>query len=136
MSRRPGIGSAALSTIIDELNTSHGALYLARHKDVPAAFMVGTRLMPLGTYFRRLLRLHFFGEENQPEAAKAEHNRRFYENIAAHLPPLRVDSTHAQRLEAWFEAQAEARDAYHASLRQKARKLDFRHQVKKSKEQL
>lgn len=136
MSRNPGIGSTALAPLIDTLNTSHGALYIARHRDVPAAMLVGDRLMPLGTHLRRLLRLHFFGEENQPKAAKQLNNQRFHENIAAHLPPLRMDATYAQKVDAWFEAQAEARDAYHASLRQKERKLKARSLIKRSKEKL
>lgn len=136
MSRNPAIGSAALPGLIETLNTSEGALYIARHKDVPSSFMVGTRLMPLGPHLRRLLRLHFFGDANQPKVAKEHANKKFYQNIEAHLPPLRADSSFTEQLSAWSEAQAEARDAYHASLRQKARKLDFRHKVKKSKESL
>lgn len=134
MSRNPGIGLSAALDLIETLNTSHGALYIARHKDVPAAIQVGTRLMPIGPHIRRLLRRHFFGEENQPKEAKQLNNQRFYENIQAHLPPLRIDSTNAERIAAWIEATAEARDAYHASLRQKKLKLEKRHQMKKSKE--
>lgn len=136
MSRNPGIGTPALNALLDTLNSSHGALYISRHGDVPAAFQVGTRMMPLGPHIRGLLRLHFFGEATQPKSGKDANNRRFYENIEAHLPPLPIDSTHAQKLDAWFSAQAEARDAYHASLRQKALKLNFRHRLKKSKESL
>lgn len=136
MSRRPGIGTPSIVSLIETLNTADGALYIARFKDVPAAFQVGTRLLPLGGHIRRLLRLHFFGEETQPKAAKAAHNRRFYENIEAHLPPLPIHASEAEKLALWFEAQAEARDAYLASLRQKERKLKSKTLLRKSKESL
>lgn len=136
MSRRPGIGSAALPALIATLNTSEGALYLARHKDVPAAFKVGSRLMPIGPHLRGQLREFFFGEPTQPKVAKEEANHRFNQNIWAHLPPMQVDATEGERLCTWYEAQAESRDAYLASLRQKNRKLIKRTQISNSRKTL
>lgn len=136
MSRRPGIGSAALPVLIETLNTSHGALYLARHQDVPTAFMVSGRMLPLGPHLRGLLREFFFGDHRQPKQSKEKANRKFQENIWAHLPPMPVDASQGERLIAWFEAQAEARDAYHASLRQKKLKLEKRHNINQSRKTL
>lgn len=136
MSRRPGIGSVALPSLIEALNTSHGALYLARHGDVPVVFQVGTRLLPLGTFMRSALRSFFFGDPSQPKLAKEIHNRKFHENIQAHLPPLRLDADLGTKMEAWYEAQAESRDAYFASRRQKKVKLAHRHKLNQSRKTL
>lgn len=136
MSRRPGIGSVALSALVEALNTSHGALYLARHGDVPTAFAVGSRLLPLGTHMRGLLREFFFGEPTQPQLAKDKHNHRHEQNIWAHLPPMPVTASEGERLSAWYEAQAESREAYLASLRQKDLKLKKRHTINQSRKTL
>lgn len=136
MSRRPGIGSTALPALIETLNTSSGALYLSRHGDVPTAFAVGSRLLPLGPHLRGLLRQFFFGDHRQPQSGKDHHEHKFQQNVWAHLPPMPVDSSEAEKLEAWFEASAEARDAYLASLRQKDLKLKKRHQINQSRKKL
>jgi len=136
MSRRPGIGSVALPVLIEALNTSAGSLFMARHGDVPTAFQTAGRLLPLGPHLRGQLRLFFFGEETQPQKAKDLANHAFCQNIWAHLPPMPVDSSSAQRLEAWFEASAEARDAYLASLRQKELKLKKKHSINQSRKKL
>lgn len=136
MSRRPGIGSVALPVLIEALNTSAGSLYMARHGDVPTAFQTAGRLLPLGPHLRGQLREFFFGDERQPKAAKELHEHAFQQNVWAHLPPMRVDASQAERLEAWFEASAEAREAYFASLRQKERKLHHKHSIQQSRKKL
>lgn len=76
MSRRPGLGSPALIAVIEALNTSAGALYMARNLDVPVAFQVSGRLLPLGSYLRQKLRLFFFGDYREPyEASKLRERR-------------------------------------------------------------
>lgn len=136
MSRRPGIGSTALPVLIEALNTSAGSLFMARHGDVPTAFQTSGRLLPLGPHIRGQLREFFFGDERQPKAAKEKHEHAFNQNVWAHLPPMPVDASQAQRLEAWFEASAEAREAYFASLRQKERKLHKKHSIQQSRKTL
>lgn len=86
MSRRPGIGAPALLALIEALNTSAGALYMARHKDVPVSFMVGKKLMPLGPYIRAKLRTFFFGDHLEPQSAKDLHNEKFAEALMPAMP--------------------------------------------------
>lgn len=136
MSRRPGIGSVALPSLVEALNTSAGALYISRHGDVPTAFQVGGRLLPLGPHMRGLLRDFFFGDPRQPKSGKEKAEHKFHQNVWAHLPPMPVDSSQAEKLEAWFEASAEAREAYLASLRQKNLKLQKRHSISQSRKKL
>lgn len=83
MSRRPGIGSAALAPFIETLNTSAGALYIARHGDVPNAFMIDGKQLPIGPHLRGLLRLEFFGDHRRPQSAKDKANEHFYKEALA-----------------------------------------------------
>lgn len=136
MSRRPGLGSSALPSLIEALNTSHGALYLSRHGDVPSAFQVGSRLLPLGTHLRGLLRSFFFGDHRQPQTGKDKANERFSQNVQAHLPPLPLNAQDAEKVQLWIEAMAESHEAYVASKRQKARKVAKRHEISNSRKTL
>lgn len=97
-SRRPGIGSVALPQLVDALNTSAGALYIARHKDVPTAFMVGGRLLPLGPYMRAFLRTFFFGDHRQPKAAKVDRDEKLRLEVSASLPALQIPEAAFGRL--------------------------------------
>lgn len=136
MSRRPGIGSAALPSLVEALNTNHGALYLSRHGDVPTAFLVGTKLLPLGTHLRGQLREFFFGDPRQPQRAKDLANEKFQNNVKAHLPPLPVNSADAEQIANWIEAASDAYDAYAASRRQRSLKTEKRHQLSNSRKTL
>lgn len=104
MSRRPGLGAAAVQALCEALNCSAGAKYMAFHGDVPTAFMVGGRLMPLGGYVRRSLRLFFFGDENQPALAKQIREEKFFSDNLPFVPPnasrieklILMEANHAQ----------------------------------------
>lgn len=58
MSLRPGIGASAMEDVAESLNTSHGALAVARAGDVPASLAHGGQHKPLGRYLRAKLREH------------------------------------------------------------------------------
>lgn len=90
MSRRPGIGMLAFEALLDALNSSAGALYIARNGDVPVAFMVGKSLMPLGRTIRGHLRLALLGESTQPKRAKEINEQRFW---SEHLPFVPSDAS-------------------------------------------
>lgn len=119
MSRRPGLGLPALIAVIEALNTSAGALYLARNLDVPVAFQVSGRLMPLGSYLRQKLRLFFFGDHREPiEAGKLRERKALEET----LPPLFLDASPYERallFESHPEVLSSALKTFHATKRQK-----------------
>lgn len=132
MSRRPGIGLVAVPALIEALNTSHGALYLARNKDVPVAIQINGKLMPLGRYIRTQLRLFFFGEETQPKAAKEFYETQFFENNMPFVPP-NASPTLRKIAAAYFDSQAkEAHQLYTDTLMQKGRQLKARHDIQRS----
>lgn len=138
MSRRPGIGAAALEPLIEALNTSEGALYFSRHHDVPAAFTVGGRSLPIGSHLRGLLRLFFFGESTQPKQAKDHHNRVFFkEALAQHhvfnLPETATSFDLARLLDTFSTASGLD---YHQRLQQKGRQVAARHRIKTSMRKL
>lgn len=88
MSRRPGIGYPAVQTICETLNTSFGALALARAGDVPTALQVGADPLPLGGYLRRKLREELFADAHQPTRAKELIREREKAAVAAEVPDL------------------------------------------------
>lgn len=136
MSRRPGIGLQALGPLLEALNSSAGAKFIANTGDVPSSFLVGGKVLPLGSHVRGVLRTLLLGTHLRPQLAKDIAERKFHENIQAHLPPLRADSTLDQKLEAWFEASNDAYQVYLSSLRQKSRKVDHRHRINSSRKKL
>lgn len=130
MSRRPGIGVPALLEVINALNTSDGALYFARYRDVPTAFQVEGRLWPLGGHLRRQLRLFFFGEETQPKAAKELREKEFYAKNLPFVPPD-ASPTLRKVLAAKFAKQTTAsHHAHHQALEQRAKQRSKRHSIR------
>lgn len=104
MSRRPGIGMPFILNLCEALNTSEGALYMARFGDVPTSFRCAGRNLPLGSYMRGKLREHFFGSPLQPRTGADYRGKLEHEKFLKHLPPLQVDATSFERLAAWSEA--------------------------------
>lgn len=86
MSRRPGIGMLRLEAFIDALNTRDGARYFAKFKDVPVAFSIGGRMLPIGRVMRGHLRMFFFGESGMPPAAKEAREKEFYAELLPFVP--------------------------------------------------
>lgn len=86
MSRRPGIGLVAVPMLVEALTTREGSMYLALHKDVPTAFQIDGRLMPLGGYLRRRLREVILGDARQPAAAKELHEKQFFAKALPFVP--------------------------------------------------
>lgn len=139
MSRRPGIGGPALDPLLQALNTSHGALYIARHHDVPSAFNIGGRMLPIGPHLRGLLRLFFFGEETQPKAAKEKANREFFKEALAQYDvfdvPTYATTFDLRNLVSQISDGSHHKD-YFQRLEQKGRKVAARHSIKRSMRKL
>lgn len=70
MSNRPGIGAAAMVTVADALDSKFGRLEVAAQGDVPMAFNIGRRSLPLGRYLRNRLRMEVGLTEDEILAAK------------------------------------------------------------------
>lgn len=134
MSRRPGIGSTSLEPLIEALNTSAGSLYIARNGDVPNAFNVGGRMLPIGPHLRGLLRLFFFGESTTPQSAKDKHNRDFEMDKLAQVDVFTVPAgTSLRELQRFAHEVAPIPPNAHAErLAQKARKVSARLKIKQS----
>lgn len=132
MSRRPGIGMLALEPFIEALNTSAGALYMARNGDVPVALSVGSSTLPIGRTIRGHLRRFFFGDERLPERARALGEERFN----AGLPAMPVDASpvlRARLLEVLREEASEAHQAHFSKLAQRAKQRAARHKINLSR---
>lgn len=130
MSRRPGIGMVWVQALVEGLNTSEGALYMARYKDVPVAFKIDGKLMPLGVLIRRYLRVFFFGDPCQPKAAKELNERRFYgENMP--FVPLDASPTLRKIVTSKLGEQTAASHAsYFEGLVQRGMNRAARHRIK------
>lgn len=129
MSRVPGLGAPGLLAVIEALNTSAGALYMARYHDVPVAFQIGGRMLPLGPYCRQRLRLFFFGSHLEPEEAAALRERSSLEKV---LPPMLLAETpfvRRQLVSQNPEAFRQAVASYHATAKQKALIQAKRHTI-------
>jgi len=125
-----------IESLIEALNSNAGALYMARAHDVPVAFQVGGKLMPLGGHIRRQLRLFFFGDECQPKAAKDAREKEFYAQNMPFVPP---DASPALRkiAAAFFAEQASASHSrYFSALAQRGRNRAARHKISQSKRTL
>lgn len=139
MSRRPGIGLLFIEALVDGLNTSEGALFIARTGDVPTAVNIGGRLLPLGRTVRSHLRMHFFGEPNQPVSAKEKVNEAFNLELKKYLPSLPVDASSVERahfLEANREAVKEAHAKHFKRLKARSIQVASRHSISNSKRKL
>lgn len=105
---------------------------MARFKDVPVAFQIDGKLMPLGSHIRRYLRTYFFGEASQPKAAKELNERRFY---AENMPFVPVDASPTLRkiVTAEFAGQtAASHKSYFEALTQRGKNRAARHAIKNS----
>lgn len=135
MSRRPGIGMLGFEDLVDALNSSAGALFIARTGDVPVSLTIEGREMPLGRTIRDHLRLVFFGEPGQPASAKAAAERRFNESLS--FVPLDASPVVRARLLAAFGAEAtQAHSAHFSKLKQRGRQRAVRHSINLSKRTL
>lgn len=136
MSRRPGVGLVALPALVEALSTKAGAMFISQTGDVPVAFMVAGRLMPLGDYLRRRLRLVLFGEENTPARAKEINEQRFFQEHMPFVPPD-ASPTLRRLAQAFFSHEAkEAHSKYVESLKHRARDAQFKHEIRSSKRKL
>lgn len=141
MSRNPGIGSVSLPGLIEALNSSDGALYMARHKDVPMALRIGGKLLPLGPYIRGKLRMFFFGEETQPQVAKDLHEATFKAEVLHSLPldASALDRINIQEPETRlkvFEAQANYIKQKEITRKVRTRQITTRHKINLSRKML
>lgn len=82
MSLRPGIGADAMH---DVASTVLEFNLVEREGDVPSALRHGKRIMPLGRYLRRKLRLYSTGTEDAPEVSKE-----FYEQEYKRLQAMQM----------------------------------------------
>jgi len=108
---------------------------MARAHDVPVAFQVGGKLMPLGGHIRRQLRLFFFGEETQPKAAKEAREKEFY----ADMPFVPPDASPALRkiIAAQFPVEVAASNrTYFSALAQRGKNRAAKHKITQSKRTL
>lgn len=131
-SRRPGVGSLGLESLIEGLNSNAGSLYMARTRDVPVSIQIDGKNMPLGGHLRRQLRLFFFGDETQPKAAKDLHEKEFYAKNMPFVPP--DASPTLRKIVTAFagEQTAASRDAYFSALKQRAKQRAAKHKIKQS----
>lgn len=70
MSRRPGIGAAAMTVLSEQLHTDHGLDEVAALGDVPHQLRLGKKSIPLGRYLRRILREEIGMPEHLVQAAR------------------------------------------------------------------
>lgn len=139
MSRRPGIGLLFIQALVEGLNTSEGALFIARTGDVPVSVSVGGRLLPLGRTVRDHLRLQFFGETGQPKSAKEKASEAFNLDLKKYLPSMPVDASPVERavfMEANREAVAEAHAKHFKTLKARSIQVAIRHSISTSKRTL
>lgn len=129
MSRRPGIGMPWLPNLIGALESPDGALYLRCHSDIPPAVSIGSRSIPLGSYMRQQLRLYFFGDHRVPREGSLKRGAKTHAEILSLLPPLPVNSSAAEELDAWIQAQTtyKERRANHKKVR--ARQIETRKKI-------
>lgn len=132
MSRRPGIGMLWVQSLVDGLNTSEGALYMARYKDVPVAFQIDGKLMPLGSHIRRYLRQYFFGDPAQPKEAKEANERRFYEENMPFVPSDASPTLRKIIASECAEQVASSHATYFGELIQRGKNRASRHAIKQS----
>lgn len=114
---------------------------MGRLQDVPTAFQVGGRLMPLGPYIRSHLRLFFFGVKTQPKESKIKHLKDTINEQAAFVPNMPIDPALFERINLLTEEESNlvriTQAAYIAkkeiSRKQKTRNITARHKIKQSR---
>lgn len=129
MSLKPGLGLPWLPHLFEALTTRDGASYLRTHQDVPTAFSIGGRSLPLGPYLRQRLRALLFGDHRQPEPASRALGLKEHIEILKELPPLPINSTAAEELAAWSQAQSTHKERKQISRKQRALQVKKRHEI-------
>lgn len=136
MSRRPGIGVLGLEAFIKALNTSAGAYYMARFKDVPLAFKISGRTLPVGRVIRDHLRMFFFGETGMPAAAKEVQEKEFYRELLPFVPEDASPTLRKMALQAFSQEVSQQRHKHFEELSQRKLQIDIRHQIANSRKRL
>lgn len=136
MSLKPGIGMSWLPEIFSALTTGAGPTFIARYQDVPAAFSIAGKSLPLGPYLRQKLRLLMFGDHRLPPGATVPKALKEHSEILSHMPPLPINSTAAEELAAWSQAQSTHKERKQISLKQRALQVKKKHAIYKQMRQL
>lgn len=136
MSRRPGIGMLQLEAFIEALNTSTGARYFHRFKDVPVAFRISGAMLPIGRVMRDHLRMFFFGETGTPAAAKELREREFYRELLPFVPDHASPTLRKMAAEAFSQEVSAKRKTHFETLGQRKLQIDIRHQIANSRRKL
>lgn len=136
MSRRPGIGMAFVPAFCEALNTSQGALYLARNKDVPTSFHCAGKTLPISSYIRQKLRIYFFGDHKQPRERADLLGAREHVKFLNELPPLPVDATSFQALAQWTATHETLKQETQKTLRVRKAQVATKHKIFKQKRTL
>lgn len=136
MSRRPGIGAPYLQPLIDALNTSFGALFIAQHHDVPVAFSCGGKVLPLGSYLRTKLRIFFFGDHYQPQAAKEQKRADLQARFERFMPAMPVDSKTFSSMENYFVKKELFKKRLQVTKVQRALNVQAKHKISNSRKTL
>lgn len=129
MSLKPGLGLPWLPHLFEALTTRDGATYLRTHQDVPTSFSIGGRSLPLGAYLRQRLRTLLFGDHRQPQPASDLLGLKAHIEILKELPPLPINSTAAEELAAWSQAQSTHKERKQISRKQRALSIKKRHEI-------
>lgn len=104
--------------------------------DVPIAFLIGDRMLPLGRTMRDHLRLFFFGEKGMPKRAKELNEEKFF---AENMPFVPVGASPTLRRLAMAEnwqGVSQAREGHYETLMQRGRQVKARHLISNSKRKL
>lgn len=144
MSRRPGLGAGYLEPLIEALSTREGSMYLAAHKDVPTAFSIAGKLMPLGPYIRAQLRDFFLGDPKQPQAAKDQVNDKTTFFLSTALSSMQLNPEAFARIQIPDEKTADlvrrvqqVHIHHHESIRaQRNRQVNAKHRINQSRKRL
>lgn len=136
MSRRPGIGMLRFEAFAEALSTRAGALYIARFGDVPVAFSVGGRTLPVGRVMRDHLRLFLFGATGTPARAKELRERNFYRELLPFLPDDASPTLRRLAAQGLPDEISAKRKEYFETLGQRKLQMDIRHQIANSRRKL
>ena len=136
MSRRPGIGVLRYEAFLEALKSRAGALYLAKNKDVPVAFAVGGRMLPLGRVMRDHLRVALFGQTGMPSAAKEQREKEFYAELLPFVPEDASPTFRKMALAVASDHVKEKRKEFYEELGQRKRQIEVRHQIANSRRKL
>lgn len=136
MSRRPGIGMLRYEAFLDGLTTRAGALYLSKFKDVPIAFSIGGRMLPLGRVMRDQLRLALFGATGTPKAAKELREKEFYRELLPFMPEDASPTLRKMAASLLPQEVSSQRHKHFEELAQRGRINEVKHQIANSRRKL